>query len=273
MAQGIETSGCFHKSKASLKKDFRMDKAVDGGEHEEVTPISENRADESVKTKDVVEWEDGNFRETIKEQGIIDVTREQTSIPTDAVKDVSIENARANGKRDQVELSMSTTDCHSSETSSKDVPSTSKKTHATAQESVDTEGEPITMSETLTASHSEDKPILFDPVSFMHEMQIPDSDRTKEEYLVEDKKNCTCMQKRNLIALLSFFGFFNVYCLRVDLSITLVAMTNPHTRVTLMGEEWTVSGNFLYMFPPQKLRDLRNVLLMLFASCEISCNV
>ena len=250
-----------------------METGVDGMEHEEVTPVSENRASESVETNNIVESEDDNFRETNIEQGeVIHVTREQTSPPADIVKDAPIEDARENGKRDQVELLLSTDDGHSSETGSKDVPSTSKKTHTTAQESFDAEREPFTMSETLTATHSEDKAVLFDPVSFMHEMQIPDSERTEEEYSVEDKKNCSCMQKRNLIALLSFFGFFNVYCLRVDLSITLVAMTNPHTRVTLMGEEWTVSGNFLYLFSLQKLRDSRKSLLILFTSCEVSCN-
>ena len=89
-------------------------------------------------------------------------------------------------------------------------------------------------------SHSEDKVILFDPNSYMREMQLTDesNDRT-----LQKRHDCTktCMQKRNLIALLSFFGFFNVYCLRVDLSITLVAMTNPHTRITLNGDEYIVS--------------------------------
>eukprot|EP00112_Aurelia_sp_Birch-Aquarium-sp1_P008847 Seg1986.2 transcript_id=Seg1986.2/GoldUCD/mRNA.D3Y31 product="Vesicular glutamate transporter 1" protein_id=Seg1986.2/GoldUCD/D3Y31 len=220
-----------------------MEKVLAGGEHENATTVSENRGNESIETKDIVASEDGNFRGTkIEQSEVVSVTREEASIQADIVDNVPIENA--DGKRDQVELVMSTVDSHSSESSSKDVQSSSKKTATTTQESVDTEGEPITMSETLTASHSEDKAILFDPVSYMHEMQIPDSERTKEEYTVEDKKSCTCMQKRHLIALLSFFGFFNVYCLRVDLSITLVAMTNRHTRVTLMGEEWTAEPEF-----------------------------
>ena len=90
-----------------------------------------------------------------------------------------------------------------------------------------------------STSHSEDKVILFDPVSHVHEMQLKATDQHSTE--MPFKKKCsTCMHKRNLIALLSFFGFFIVYCLRVDLSITLVAMTNQHTRITLMGDEWMV---------------------------------
>eukprot|EP00795_Rhopilema_esculentum_P016457 gene16457-7871_t len=94
-----------------------------------------------------------------------------------------------------------------------------------------------------STSHSEDKVILFDPVSHVHEMQLKATDEHSTE--MPFKKKCsTCMHKRNLIALLSFFGFFIVYCLRVDLSITLVAMTNQHTRVTLMGDEWTAEPEF-----------------------------
>ena len=49
------------------------------------------------------------------------------------------------------------------------------------------------------------------------------------------------MSKRYVLAILSFFGFFNVYCLRVDLSVALVAMTNNHTRVHSDGSEYWVS--------------------------------
>ena len=89
-------------------------------------------------------------------------------------------------------------------------------------------------------SHSEDKVILFESSTYMREMQL--IDENKDRTSKSKSENLTrCMQKRNLIALLSFFGFFNVYCLRVDLSITLVAMTNPHTRINLLGEEFVVS--------------------------------
>lgn len=51
---------------------------------------------------------------------------------------------------------------------------------------------------------------------------------------------CRCMPKRYVLAILSFFGFFNVYCLRVDLSVALVAMTSNHTRVKYDGSEYWV---------------------------------
>ena len=96
-------------------------------------------------------------------------------------------------------------------------------------------------SESSNKSHSEDKVILFDPNSCVREMQLKEG---SDGRALQNRRDCTttCMQKRNLIALLSFFGFFNVYCLRVDLSITLVAMTNPHTRITLNGDEYMVSA-------------------------------
>lgn len=95
-------------------------------------------------------------------------------------------------------------------------------------------------------SHSEDKVILFDPQTYLGEMELKNENRLD---LSTKRNECTssCIKKRNLIALLSFFGFFNVYCLRVDLSITLVAMTNPHVRMTLLGEEYMVRAySFLY---------------------------
>lgn len=55
---------------------------------------------------------------------------------------------------------------------------------------------------------------------------------------------CRCMPKRYVLAILSFFGFFNVYCLRVDLSVALVAMTNNHTRVKTDGTEYWVPAEF-----------------------------
>eukprot|EP00794_Sanderia_malayensis_P010934 gene10934-12095_t len=93
----------------------------------------------------------------------------------------------------------------------------------------------------LRTAHSEDEVQVFDPVSLLHEMQISGQDLTEAGLKVNNKSTCDCLPKRYLLALLSFFGFFNVYCLRVDLSVALVAMTNNHTRVTLKGEEWIVS--------------------------------
>ena len=91
-------------------------------------------------------------------------------------------------------------------------------------------------------------------------MQISDYKKANEKFDTTDKTlNSTesglilrldqepherpCISKRYVVAILSFFGFFNVYCLRVDLSIAIVAMTNNHTRLTLKGEEYEVSLN------------------------------
>ena len=52
---------------------------------------------------------------------------------------------------------------------------------------------------------------------------------------------CRCIPKRYVLAVMSFFGFFNVYCLRVDISVALVAMTNNHTRMTADGNRYWVS--------------------------------
>ena len=54
-------------------------------------------------------------------------------------------------------------------------------------------------------------------------------------------QQCRCMPKRYVLTILSFFGFFNVYCLRVDLSVALVAMTSNHTKIRLDGTEYRVS--------------------------------
>lgn len=35
-------------------------------------------------------------------------------------------------------------------------------------------------------------------------------------------------RRRHLVAFLAFFGFFNVYALRVNLSVAIVAMTSPY---------------------------------------------
>lgn len=40
---------------------------------------------------------------------------------------------------------------------------------------------------------------------------------------------CSCLPKRYLVAILSFFGFVNVYALRVNLSVALVAMVSNTT--------------------------------------------
>lgn len=69
---------------------------------------------------------------------------------------------------------------------------------------------------------------------------IEDCLETDEDFRFQ-AKTCRCLPKRYVLALLSFMGFFNVYCLRVDLSVTLVAMTTNYTRVRANGSEYTVS--------------------------------
>jgi len=57
-------------------------------------------------------------------------------------------------------------------------------------------------------------------------------------------QHCRCMPKRYVLTLLSFLGFFNVYCLRVDLSVALVAMTSNHTKIRFDGTEYRAQAEF-----------------------------
>jgi hypothetical protein len=47
--------------------------------------------------------------------------------------------------------------------------------------------------------------------------------------------------RRYLIAILAFFGFFNIYSLRVNLSIAIVDMVAEHKVVLENGTEYFVS--------------------------------
>lgn len=49
-----------------------------------------------------------------------------------------------------------------------------------------------------------------------------------------------CLPKRYMVALLSFLGFVNVYSLRVNLSVALVAMVSNKTRFHPNGTEYVV---------------------------------
>ena len=72
-----------------------------------------------------------------------------------------------------------------------------------------------------------------------HAPSIEDCLETNEDFRFQSR-TCKCLPKRYVLALLSFFGFFNVYCLRVDLSVALVAMTTNYTRVRSDGSEYMV---------------------------------
>ena len=52
---------------------------------------------------------------------------------------------------------------------------------------------------------------------------------------------CACLPKRYLVAIMSFFGFVNVYALRVNLSVALVAMVSNTTVKFENGTEFIVS--------------------------------
>ena len=49
------------------------------------------------------------------------------------------------------------------------------------------------------------------------------------------------IKRRFVVAILAFFGFVNVYMLRVNLSIAVVAMTSNKTRMLRNGTEVNVS--------------------------------
>jgi len=51
---------------------------------------------------------------------------------------------------------------------------------------------------------------------------------------------CACLPKRYLVAIMSFLGFVNVYALRVNLSVALVAMVSNTTAFHPNGTEYVV---------------------------------
>lgn len=53
-------------------------------------------------------------------------------------------------------------------------------------------------------------------------------------------------RRRYVVAVLAFFGFFNVYALRVNLSIAVVAMTENKTLILSNGTLSYVSSDFFY---------------------------
>lgn len=57
----------------------------------------------------------------------------------------------------------------------------------------------------------------------------------------EDSLWKTLLLRRNIVALLAFLGFFNVYTLRVNLSVAIVAMTKNYTVIADDGSTRYVS--------------------------------
>ncbi len=80
-------------------------------------------------------------------------------------------------------------------------------------------------------------------------MDHSDIDENPGEDQLKSRKSkwrvtCDCMPKRYLLALLSFFGFLNVYALRVNLSVALVAMVSNKTMTDVAGNQKViVSGS------------------------------
>jgi len=66
------------------------------------------------------------------------------------------------------------------------------------------------------------------------------SDQAAENHNI-DKCCCTCLPKRYLVAFLSFLGFVNVYSLRVNLSVALVAMVSNKTGFHPNGTRYVIS--------------------------------
>ena len=59
---------------------------------------------------------------------------------------------------------------------------------------------------------------------------------------------CGLMPKRYLLAILSFFGFLNVYALRVNLSVALVAMVSNRTVTSTNGSTIKTVSELLQLF-------------------------
>lgn len=60
----------------------------------------------------------------------------------------------------------------------------------------------------------------------------------------EKVKGC-CSGKRYVVAFIALFGFANVYALRVNLSVALVAMVSDHTVYT--NGTWVMVCSFIFV--------------------------
>ena len=71
---------------------------------------------------------------------------------------------------------------------------------------------------------------------------------TDDKDVTQYEHSCPCnatsiLPKRYMVAMLSFFGFANVYAMRVNLSIAVAVMVSNHT-VIKDGKEVQVSCHF-----------------------------
>ena len=63
------------------------------------------------------------------------------------------------------------------------------------------------------------------------ETSFDENENDKDTKPKKRRMECHCFPKRYVVALLSFLGFLNVYSLRVNLSVALVAMVSNRTRL------------------------------------------
>eukprot|EP00112_Aurelia_sp_Birch-Aquarium-sp1_P023445 Seg699.7 transcript_id=Seg699.7/GoldUCD/mRNA.D3Y31 product="Vesicular glutamate transporter 2" protein_id=Seg699.7/GoldUCD/D3Y31 len=68
------------------------------------------------------------------------------------------------------------------------------------------------------------------------------SEEKQKEYRKKYRVTCHWLPKRYLLAILSFFGFLNVYALRVNLSVALVAMVSNKTMTDALGNTHILEG-------------------------------
>ncbi|XP_045207494.2 sialin-like [Mercenaria mercenaria] len=78
------------------------------------------------------------------------------------------------------------------------------------------------------------KKTLFEPAEEQHELL------NKHGYL----DMCARIPKRYIVGIMAFFGFCNIYALRVNLSVAIVAMTSNHTRNLGGNKTLTVLPDF-----------------------------
>ncbi len=79
------------------------------------------------------------------------------------------------------------------------------------------------------------------------------------------KCNCSPFSKRYIISILALLGFCNVYALRVNLSVALVAMVSKSSTLNKEGKTVEVSDSYLLDLPKkEEFSFKRQTLLSLF---------